>query len=102
VDQAGIPLALQASDHSSDLPGALSEQPGGLGLGAKAVEDRPEDGEGIAITLAHGNPIGVHDDLRAWTGDRIDRTFLLGPTTGHFYWGPTGFRDRIGLPGLVG
>ncbi len=29
-------------------------------------------------------------DLQAWAEDPIDLTFQLGPTTGHFYWGPTG------------
>jgi hypothetical protein len=81
VDQPGISLVFQARDHSSDLPGTLAEQSGGLGLGAETVEDRPEDGQGIAITLTHGNPIGVHGDLQAWAEDRIDRTFLLGSDT---------------------
>ena len=90
---------LKASDQASDLTGAFAEQPRGLGLGALTRQDGLENGEGIAITLTHNDPIRVHGDLQAWARDRIDRTFLLGPTSGHFYWGLTCDHLRLGRPG---
>src|SRR5262249_1307061 len=59
VDDGGVAASFEFALEAADLADGQIEQPGCLGLGALASQDRLHDLEDIAFPLAHGYPVGV-------------------------------------------